>query len=63
MGAKKQRVWMPGRYEECILHVAGRMIRREIQRFEYVIVVFYLRTFRYVITEFAEYVHNLLSDD
>ena len=63
VGPKKQRIGMPCRNEEGVLHVPGRMVRREIQGFEHMVIILNLRTFRHIVTEFPEYVHNLLADN
>ena len=52
---------MAGGYEERVLHVSCRMIRREVQCLEYMIVILDLRTFGNVISELAEYIDYLLS--
>ena len=52
---------MAGRHKEGILHVAGRVVGREVEGLEDVIVVFYLGPLCNVVTELAEYIDNLLT--
>ena len=54
---------MPRGHEEGVLHVAGGVVRREVERLEHVVVVLQLGTFRDVVAEFAENVHDLLAHD
>ena len=61
--AEEQRIEMPRRHEEGVLHVTGGMVRREIERLEHVVVVLDLRTLGHVVTELAEDLHDLLTHD
>ena len=63
MGAEQKRVRMACRHEECVLHIPGRMVRREVKRLENVVVVLDLRTLGHVVAELAENADNLLSGD
>ena len=63
MCTEQKRVRMACRHEECVLHIPGRMVRREVQRLENVIVVLDLRTLGDVVAELAENADNLLSGD
>ena len=49
--------------EECVLHVAGRMVCGKVHLGEYVQVVLYLGTVRQYKTHTAEDVNNLVSDN
>ena len=62
MGAKKDRI-VAGSHKEGVLHVAGRVLRREVQCLENVVVILDFRTFCDIVAEFAEDFHNLLSRD
>ena len=63
VGAEQQRVGMARGHEEGVLHVARRVVRREVERLEDVVVVLELGAFRDVVAEFAEDVHDFLADD
>ncbi len=63
VGAEQERIQVAGGHEEGVLHLAGRVVRREVQGLEHVPVVLDLGAFRDVIAEFAEDVHDLLPDD
>ena len=52
---------MTSRYKECILHISCRVVRREVQCLENVVIILDFRTFCHVISELAENIHNLLS--
>ena len=54
---------MAGADEESVLHLAGRVVRREVEGLEHVPVVLDLRAFGHVIAELAEDVHDFLADD
>ncbi len=63
MGPEQQRVRVPGGDEEGVLHVAGRVVRREVQRFEDMPVVLHLRAFGDIVADLAENVDDFLADD
>ncbi len=63
VGSQKQRIRMAGGHEEGVLHISGRMVLREIQRLEDMVVILDLRTLGNIVAEFSEYVHNLLADN
>ena len=60
MGAEEHRI-IAVADEECVLHLAGRVFRREVESLEYMPVVLDLRTFSNIIAELAEDVHDLLA--
>ena len=49
--------------EESILHLAGRVLRREVESLEYMPVILNLRAFCHIISELAEDAYNLLMGD
>ena len=61
--AQQQRIHMAGAHEEGVLHLAGRVVGREVQGLEHVVVVFDFRTFGHIIAELAEDIHDLLADN
>ena len=63
VGAQQQRVHMAGAHEEGVLHLAGRVIGREVEGLEHVVIVLDLRAFGHVVAEFTEDVHDLLTHD
>ena len=50
-------------YEESILHISCRVLRREVQRFENVLVILVLRSLGHSIAKLFEDIDNLLSGD
>ena len=62
MCAQKHRI-LPRSHEECVLHIPGRMFRREVEGFENVIVVLDFRTFCDIVAEFAENLDDFLPDN
>ena len=60
MGTQKYRVDVSRAYEEGVLHISRRVVRREVERLEHVIVVLDLGTLGHIIAELAENIHNLL---
>ncbi len=54
VGAQQQRIEMPGRHKESILHITGRVVGREIECLEHVMVILNLRTLRNIVSELAE---------
>ena len=60
VGAEQDVVLSVALYEEGVLHVACRMVGGEVQRAEYVPVVFYLRTFGDCESHVAEDVDDLV---
>ena len=49
--------------EECVLHLAGRVLWREVKRLKYMPVILNLRTLCNVVTELAEDAYDLLTSD
>ena len=62
MGAKQYRVDSGGD-EEGVLHVPGRMVRREVEGLEDVMVVLYLGAFRQGIALLPEDGYDLFAGD
>ena len=63
MSPQEQRIDMAGGNKECILHVTGRVIRREIESLEHMIIILDLGSFGHIVTELAENLDDLLPDD
>ena len=61
VGAEKQRVEVPCGDEESVLHVAGGVVRREVEGLEHMVVVLDFGAFRHVVSELAEDIHYLLA--
>ena len=62
MGTEKYRI-VAVADEECILHFAGRVLRREVQSLEHMPVILNLRTFSHIVAELAEDANDLLACD
>ena len=60
VGAEQYRIDSGGD-EECVLHISGRMIRREVEGLEDVMVVLYLGAFCQGIALLAEDGYDLLA--
>ena len=62
MSPEKKRVEVACGDEESVLHVPGGVVWREVEGFEDMIIILDFGALGDIITEFAEYVHNLLPD-
>ena len=63
MGTQQQRVQVAVGHKESILHIARRVVRREVQSLEHMVIILNLRALCYVIAKLAEYINNLLPGD
>ena len=63
MGTEQDRIVAARLHEERVLHVAGGMLRREVECAEHVPVIFDFRAFRHRIAELAEDRNDLLACD
>ena len=63
VGPQQKRIRMTGGHEEGVLHVSGRMVQREVQRLEHMVVILDLWSLGHIVAEFSEYVNDLLTDN